>query len=132
MSTKPRIKMKRDITHLQKHIMARMPYVKTYCGKELATTKYKIASTKTERTRSFVTCKSCMKNYLISIVVDRHFITKEQFSTLCWAFHKWFRVADTKNDIGTKLWNVITKLDDKEYAQAMKDSLKEISIEVKE
>jgi hypothetical protein len=55
-------------------------------------------------------------------------ITQEQLETLCWAFHKWWRSADAKNDIA--MIKAIDGTDDKEYGQAMQDSLEEIGIKV--
>ncbi len=55
-------------------------------------------------------------------------ITEEQLSTLCMAFHKWFRVADCINKADVDMYNAISKLDGEEYAQAMIDSLNEIGI----
>lgn len=55
-------------------------------------------------------------------------ITEEQLSTLCRTFHKWFRVADCKNQADVDMWKALNKLDGEEYAQAMIDSLNEIGI----
>lgn len=55
-------------------------------------------------------------------------ITRDQLSTVCWAFHKWFRVADCKGD--AEMWNAIHNLEDASYTLAMEDSLKEIGIKV--
>ena len=58
-------------------------------------------------------------------------ITDYELDVLCHAFHKWFRVADCKYNADIDMYKAINKLDGKEYVQAMKDSLKEIGIEIK-
>jgi hypothetical protein len=55
-------------------------------------------------------------------------ITRDELSRLCWAFHKWFRVADVKGS--SEMWEAIHNLDDKDYPLAMNDALGEIGIEV--
>lgn len=55
-------------------------------------------------------------------------ITNDQLSIICIAFHKWFRVADCKDDADVDMYKAINKLDGKEYAMAMSDSLKEAGL----
>ena len=55
-------------------------------------------------------------------------ISKEDVSTICRAFHKWFRVADCKNEADVDMWKAINKLDEEEYRQAFSDSLEEAGI----
>ena len=57
-------------------------------------------------------------------------ISTGQLSTICIWFHKWFRMADCKNNADIDMYKAIKKLDEKEYARAMQDSLKEAGIEV--
>ena len=58
-------------------------------------------------------------------------ISREELSRLCWAFHKWFRVADCDNNTDINMWKAIDELSNEDYVRAMEDSLKEIGIEVK-
>lgn len=58
-------------------------------------------------------------------------IEEKDVLRLCRAFHKWFRVADCKDEADIDMFNAIKKLDNEEYAQAMRDSLREIGIKIK-
>jgi len=62
---------------------------------------------------------------------DIKYITEEDLSELCRRFHKWFRVADCKNEADIDMFHAIKKLDNEEYAQAFRDSLSEIGIKIK-
>jgi len=55
-------------------------------------------------------------------------ISEEQLETMCQAFHKWWRVADAKNDV--EMMKAIDGTDDEDYAQAMTNALAEIGIKV--
>ena len=53
-------------------------------------------------------------------------ITEDQFDCILFWFHKWFRIADCKGD--AEMWNAIHNLEEDDYAQAMKDAMKEAGI----
>lgn len=55
-------------------------------------------------------------------------ISEEDISTICVAFHKWFRVADCKDNADVDMYKAINKLDGEEYHMAMADSLSEAGI----
>ncbi len=55
-------------------------------------------------------------------------ISKDEVATICRAFHKWFRVADCKNNADVDMWKAINKLSEEEYHEAFVDSLSEVGI----